>query len=113
MILKFDNEHFQEFAYPKSTVSKYLKSAYKDLNIAKNSRQVDVIFQFSYNAFIKLGIALIAVHGYKVRSRSGHHIKIIDKAAKILNNTDISAFGNSMRKTRNMELYDGGASVSE
>ncbi len=105
---EFDKKYFKEFNYSKASIYRYLKSARKDLNIAKNSQIPDVIFQFSYNAFIKLGISLVAGHGYKINSRMGHHIKILEKVSEILDDTDIEIYGNSMRKIRNTELYDGG-----
>ncbi len=110
-MIRFETKYFREFKYTKIGVEKYLKSAYKDLNIAKEAIVEDVIFQFSYNALIKLGISLLAIYGYKVSSRRGHHIKIIEKMAEILKDEDIELFGNKMRKYRNTELYDGGNSI--
>ena len=107
---EFDKKYFREFKYTRRSVKSYLKSAYKDLNIAKESEVADVVFQFSYNALIKLGISLLAMHGYKVSSRRGHHIKIIEKMSEILKEGDVELFGNRMRKIRNTELYDGGSS---
>ena len=107
-MIKFDQKYFRKFDYSKIVISKYLKSAYKDLNIAKKSDVHEVVFQFSYNSLIKLGISLIAGHGYKINSRLGHHIKIIEKTAEILGSSDIEVLGNSMRKIRNSEMYDGG-----
>jgi len=107
-MIKFEKKYFRRFNYKRRQIEKYLESAHKDLRIAKASEVPDVKFQFSYNTFIKLGICLIASHGYKVKSKSGHHVKIIEKTAEILNNNNISKHGNRMRKTRNTELYDGG-----
>ena len=85
----------------------------KDLNIAKRSYIPEVIFKFSYDALIKLGIALIAERGYKVRSVVGHHVKILEKMAEILQNTDIEVIGNQMRQKRNTDLYEGGFLISK
>ena len=49
-MIKFDQRYFKKFNYTKINVSKYLKSAYKDLNIAKKAGVPEVIFQFSYNS---------------------------------------------------------------
>ncbi|EKE20517.1 MAG: hypothetical protein ACD_7C00542G0002 [uncultured bacterium] len=70
-------------------------------------------FQFAYNAFLKLGISLMSCYGFKVRSRAGHHIKILEQTALILNDENITAYGNQMRKTRNSELYDGTMSITK
>lgn len=111
--MNFSSDFFQEFDFSKETIKKYLASAHKDLRIAREAKEPDIIFQFSYNAFIKLGITMIAMKGYKVRSRMGHHIRIINSLAIIMEDEDIDGHGNSMRKTRNTELYDGGIIISE
>ena len=109
----WDQKYFQKFTYSQSQITKYLASARKDLSIAQKTDIEDVRFQFTYNAFIKLGISLISVTGYKVRSRIGHHIKILEQTSSILNDENISAYGNQMRKTRNSELYDGAMSITK
>jgi len=61
---------------------------------------------------LKIGIYLIAKAGYKVRSRLGHHHKILEKTAQILRDENISILGNKMRQDRNVGLYAGGISVT-
>lgn len=111
--MEFEDKYFKKFNFSRKQVEKYLNSALKDLNIAKESKITEVKFQFAYNSFIKLGIALIACCGYKVSSRTGHHRKIIEKMAEILNDKDILIYGNEMRKIRNTELYDGGVFITD
>jgi len=111
--MEFEDKYFKKFNFSRKQVENYLKSALKDLNIAKESKITEVKFQFAYNSFIKLGIALIACRGYKVSSRTGHHRKILEKIAEILNDKDILIYGNEMRKIRNTELYDGGIFISD
>jgi len=112
-MIKFEDNYFQKFDFSRKQVKKYLDSARKDLKIAKESDIVDVRFQFSYNSLIKLGVALIACHGYKVRARVGHHVKILEKISEMLNDENILIYGNQMRKTRNTELYDGGIIITD
>ncbi|MCG2701251.1 MAG: hypothetical protein V1825_03625 [Candidatus Falkowbacteria bacterium] len=112
-MIKFENNHFKKFDFNDEQIKKYLNSAGKDLNIAKQSYVEEVKFQFAYNALIKLGIALIACYGYRVSSRQGHHIKVIEKISEILKNENVLIYGNQMRKTRNTELYDGGIMITE
>lgn len=71
------------------------------------------MFRFSYDVLIKLGIALIAKEGYKIRSITGHHVKILEKLSQLLKDEDILALGNKMRRERNANLYDGGFFVGE
>ncbi|MCG2809184.1 MAG: hypothetical protein L6275_02485 [Candidatus Portnoybacteria bacterium] len=109
----FEQKHFRKFNFTQKQIEKYLRTAYRDLNIAKQDDIPEVRFQFSYSALIKLGVTLIGCFNCRVKSRSGHHIKILEKTAMILNDKDIDLIGNQMRKTRNMELYEGGVFISK
>jgi hypothetical protein len=60
-----------------------------------------------------LGIALIAKRGYKIRSKTGHHVKILEKLSQILKEEGVLVLGNKMRQERNANLYDGGILVGE
>lgn len=112
-MINFDHKYFQKFKFKRNQTEKYLQAALRDLKISRKSNIAEVQFQFTYNALIKLGIALISHLGYKVKSRSGHHIKILEKTALILNDKDIYSIGNRMRKKRNVDLYDGGILISK
>ncbi|MFC1806807.1 hypothetical protein ACFL0T_00365 [Candidatus Omnitrophota bacterium] len=112
-MINFENEYFQKLKFEKKQLEQFLKSAVHDLDIAKSSDIPDVVFKFSYDALIKLGIALIAKKGYKIRSKSGHHIKILEKLSQIIKDEDILVLGNKMRRERNFNLYDGGFFVGE
>ena len=56
---------------------------------------------------------MLSFHQVKVRSVPGHHVKIIDKMAEILDYDTISDMGNIMRSKRNMDFYGGGIEVTE
>jgi len=112
-MISFDPKYFQKFKFRPNQTEKYLQAAYRDFKISRQSNINEVQFQFSYNALIKLGIALISHLGYKVKSRSGHHIKILEKTALILDDKDIYSIGNRMRKKRNLDLYEGGILISK
>jgi len=112
-MINFDPKYFQKFRFGPNQADKYLKAAWRDLKISRQSNVAEVQFQFSYNALIKLGIAVISNFGYKIRSKSGHHMKILEKTALILNEKDIYSIGNRMRKKRNTDLYDGGIMISK
>ena len=112
-MINFESQHFQKLAFKEEQIGQFLKSALHDLKIAKESDVSDVIFKFSYDALIKLGIAFIAKKGYKVRSTAGHHIKILEKMSQLLKDEDILVLGNKMRQERNVNLYDGRFFVGE
>jgi len=109
----FDPKYFKEFEFKPKQTEKYMQAAYRDFKTANKFKAAEVEFQFVYNSLIKLGIALISRHGYKVKSRSGHHIKILEKTALILNDKNILSTGNKMRIKRNTDLYEGGVLISE
>ena len=112
-MINFESQHFQKIRFQEKQIDQFLLSAQHDLNIAEESDVPDVVFKFGYDALIKLGIALIAKKGYKVRSTAGHHIKILEKLSQLLKDEDIVVLGNKMRQERNVNLYDGGFFVGE
>ena len=112
-MINFESQHFQKLAFKEEQIEQFLKSALHDLEIAETSDIPDVIFKFSYDALVKLGIALIAKKGYKIRSTTGHHVKILEKLSQILKEENILVLGNKMRQERNFNLYDGRFFVGE
>ncbi|MFA4818688.1 MAG: hypothetical protein WC621_02505 [Patescibacteria group bacterium] len=112
-MIRFEDSYFVKFSFTAKQLTDYLASAQKDLSIAHGSQVPEVVFQFSYNALIKLGIVLVAKQGYKVHGKTGHHAKIIEKLAELLGDEEVGAVGNLMRKTRNIELYSGGSVITE
>ena len=112
-MINVESQYFQKLAFKEEQIEQFLKSALHDLKIAEESDIPDVVFKFSYDALVKLGIALIAQKGYKIRSTAGHHVKILEKLSQILKEEDILVLGNKMRQERNFNLYDGGFFVGE
>lgn len=112
-MINFESQYFQKLTFKSGQIEQFLKSGIHDLEIASGSDIPDVVFKFSYDALIKLGIALIAKKGYRIRSTAGHHIKILEKLSQILKEEDILVLGNKMRQERNVNLYDGGFFVGE
>ena len=111
--MKLSSSHFRKINFTEEQIHKYLQSAQKDLHIAESTKIAEVIFKFSYDALIKTGITLIAKEGYRVRSKQGHHIKIIETLSKILGDEDIEPIANSMRTKRNFDLYGGGVLITK
>ncbi len=112
MATSFESKFFEKRKFEKRTVQKYFNSAERDFEIAKESKHTEAVFKFSYDCLIKIGIALIAAQGHRVKSRMGHHVRILEKLSKILNDKDIEVMGEAMRKKRNRDLYDGGIIIS-
>lgn len=99
---------FEKFTFTSEQIKQYLNSAKRDLKIAQDSSEPEVVFRFSYDALLKLAITIGAQHGLRVKSRAGHHIELMQMLSKQLESTDVLIIGEEMRKKRNLELYNGG-----
>ncbi|MFA6305616.1 MAG: hypothetical protein WC651_02710 [Candidatus Gracilibacteria bacterium] len=108
-----DDNFFVKMQFSEEQIQKYFLSAEKCLRIAQSIPVPEVVFKFSYDALIKFGITLIAFTGLKVKSRMGHHIKILEKTGRILKDNDVEIIGNMMRNKRNFDLYDAGTIISK
>lgn len=104
---------FEKFIFSHEQVSRYYKSALRDLNIARNANENEVAFRFCYDALLKLAIAISAKNNLRIKSRQGHHIKLIDKLSEVLKDKDIKIIGQEMRERRNWDLYSGGIMISQ
>lgn len=111
--LNFNQRFFQKKKFNKETISRYFKNSLKDYKIAQKYKEPEIIFKFSYDCLIKIGICLIASQGFRVKSRQGHHIKILEKISEILGDEEILIIGDAMRKKRNSDLYGNGVIVSQ
>ncbi len=109
----FETQFFQKLTFTPDQLHQFFASAERDYGIAMDDSIPEVRFKFAYDALIKTGIAMIAQEGYKVRSQTGHHVKILDKLSEILNDEDVSIMGNAMRQSRNRDFYDGGTLITE
>lgn len=106
-------EFFQKLKFTEEEIRKRFDSACRDLEIAGKDPFPEVCFTYAFQALIKIGIALLAREGLKVRSIPGHHVKILERMAEILKDPDILTFGNAMRMKRNQDLYGGGELITE
>jgi len=109
----FEEKYFRKIDIDPSRIQTYWKAAKKDLQIASSFDVAEIRFKFSYDGFIKLGIALTAQRGYRVRSITGHHVRIIETMSRILKDKEINIIGDAMRQTRNNDLYQGGFGITE
>ncbi len=112
-MISFDQKYFQKIKLNNNQLHQFLSSALRDLKIAERSNIPEVKFKFAYDALIKLGITLVAKHGFRVRSKWGHHVKILSVLSAILNDEDIEVIGNKMRQKRNIDLYEASVEVTE
>jgi uncharacterized protein (UPF0332 family) len=111
--MNFDDSTFTRFSFTQQQIKKNLTNALRDFDIAKKDSIVEVKFNYSYNAFIKAGIALLSYYQVKIKSVPGHHVKIIEKMAEILKDEMIDDVGNVMRSKRNIDFYGGGIEITE
>ena len=104
---------FEKHSFTKKQIDTFIKSAERNLNIAKKNKEAEVVFLFSYNSLIKIAIAICASEGFRVKSKQGHHIGLLNKLAELLEDEDVELIGNEMRMRRNRDFYDGNIVISE
>jgi hypothetical protein len=109
-----DPRFFQPFGFEREELVQYLENAKRDLRIAREDPFPEVTFTYSFQALIKIGIAVIAAKDRaKVRSVPGHHVKILERLSVLLKSEDVLVIGNAMRTKRNLDFYGGGKMISE
>lgn len=111
--MKFDKNYFVKQSFNPDELEKYRKSVIYYLNIAKTAVEAVVKFHFTYMALIKIGIYLIAKAGYRIKSRPGHHQKIIETLSKLAGNEDILLIGDKMRRGRNLDFYSSDSMITD
>jgi len=111
--MQFEDRYFKKLEFSPEQIKQNLDNASRDLHIAKEDSILEVKFNYAYTALIKLGIALLSSRKVKIKSVPGHHVKIIEKAAEILDDSGIATMGNLMRSKRNLDFYGGGIEVTE
>ncbi len=109
----FEPDFFQKQSFTPEQIKQFWQNAEKDLAIAQKSDNPEVIFTFAYHALLKVGITLIASKGYKVKSRTGHHVHLLQKLSQLIGDPDIELYGEVMRRKRNADLYLGGSLVTQ
>ncbi|MCK4891053.1 MAG: hypothetical protein KAS78_00140 [Candidatus Pacebacteria bacterium] len=88
-------------------------TALRDFKIADSSEVSEVTFRFCYDSLLKVAITICAKNNLRVKSRAGHHIKLLKKLSEYFDDEDILIISNEMRKKRNFDLYSGGILISE
>lgn len=104
---------FEPFEFTEAEILKFLASAENDV---KNARSIDipeVMFLLCFQALCKMACTVCAKQNLRVKSKSGHHVFLIRKLSETLGDEEIELIGNQMRMKRNMDMYAGGAIVSE
>ena len=112
-MIRFDGKYFEKVAFTRDQIRRNLDNALRDQVIARDDKILEVKFNYTYTAFLKAGMALLSFYGYKVKSVPGHHVKIIEKMAELLDDEAVLDMGNFMRSKRNMDFYGGGITITE
>lgn len=108
-----EKEFFQKFKFLAEEIRMRFENARRDLEIAAKDPFPEVRFTYAFQALIKIGIALLAREGLKVRSIPGHHVRILEQMSELLKEPDILTIGNAMRMKRNLDLYGAGGIISD
>ena len=90
-------------------IGRYLQKAKQELVDAKKILSIseDISFKTTYDAMIKISLALMMANGYRPRSQVGHHKTMIEFVAKMLRIKDKSIMKrfDQARKKRNLLVY--------
>lgn len=111
--MKLDKNFFMPQKFTPVDLEKYKKSAKRDLEIAGDSKDSEVIFHFTFMALIKMGIYCLAKTGYRIKSQPGHHQKIIEYLSQYFDSKEILIIGDKMRKDRNLDFYSADVTYSK
>lgn len=111
--MRFDLKYFKQYNFTNEEILKHFQNAKRDLDIAYKDKILDVKFNYTYNALIKGSIALLSYHQMKLKSVPGHHMKLIDILAEMLEDQNIADIGHVIRSKRNIDLYSGGTDVTK
>lgn len=103
--MNLDKNFFIHQKFSTVDLEKYKRSAGRELEIAGTSKDPEVMFHFAFMALIKIGIYCLAKRGYRIKSRPGHHQKIIEYLSQALDSEEILVVGDKMRKDRNLDFY--------
>jgi hypothetical protein len=103
---------FVEFDFSEKQIIEYFAAAQRDLRLA-DADAPEVRFFFAYNCLLKLAQAVCARHHLRVKSRVGHHISLLEKAAALLEDKEMNKVIQAMRDKRNRDLYDGGVIITK
>lgn len=103
---------FEKFVFTPKQIEKYFESALRDFNIAKKG-EPEVAFMFYYNCLLKLAITVCARSGWRVKASRGHHVALIEKFSKLLNNNEVELIGQKMRAKRNKDIYGAGVLITK
>ena len=91
-------------------ISRFLASAEKKLTAAKKTVDIDeeASYQIAYEAMLKASLGLMLNFGVRPRSLPGHHVTIIEFAAKHLGKEfkNLVAMFDRMRRKRHQAIYD-------
>ncbi len=103
--MNLDKNFFVSQKFSVADLEKYRKSAGRGLEIAGASKDPEVMFHFAFMALIKIGIYTLAKTGHRIKSRPGHHQKIIEYLSQAFDSQEILSVGDKMRKDRNLDFY--------
>lgn len=97
-------------------IDRFLASAEKKLTSAHRILAFDeeACLQQAYEAMLKASLGFMFSHGFRARSRPGHHIAIIEfvRARIDKKHAGLLTVLDHLRRKRNMALYDDAGFVS-
>lgn len=99
-------------------LAKWLDRSERDLTLAKHARRIDDLERAAtlvYEAGLRCCIALLAVHGYRLRSVEGHHRAALE-AARAIGGRELEPTMSRLddaRRMRNESLYGSSRTIGD
>jgi len=104
------DNNFRKYPIDFQEIEKYLFKAKKDIGVAKKILEIseEVSYKTTYDAMMKITLALIMSYGLRPRSKMGHHMTMVNFAKKMLGkeNQMLIKKYDKMREKRHLLVYE-------
>lgn len=110
-----DNGRLELFRIERTQLTQHVRSAYQDLKEAQVTFPVSdrAAYLFAYAAMLKIGRAVLFLHGYRPKGL-GQHETVVEGAGALLGKgfSALTEQFDRMRKKRNLLIYEVGGLLS-
>ena len=110
-----DSGRLDPIRIDRAQIAKFVKAAYQDLREARVTFPVSdrAAYLFAYTAMLKIGRALLFLHGYRPKGLA-QHLTVIEVAGSMLGKgfASVTEQFDQMRRKRNLLIYDVGVLIS-
>ncbi|OGX38360.1 MAG: hypothetical protein A3C53_01815 [Omnitrophica WOR_2 bacterium RIFCSPHIGHO2_02_FULL_68_15] len=110
-----DNGRLEPFRIERAQLAQHVRAAYQDLAEARATFPVSdrAAYVFAYTAMLKIGRAVLFLHGYRPKG-FGQHETVVEAAGALLGKgfAALTERFDRMRRKRNLLIYEVGGLLS-